>query len=76
MLLYMFDTELNFKKNSFRCYDNNNKYFISTRWIYSYIHTYFKSLRYNSKVHQQLEMLFIHHYTLSGKINQAKYCKC
>ena len=37
--------------------------------------TYFKSLRYNRKVYQQLEMLFIHHYTSSGKINQTKYCK-
>ena len=56
--------------------NNNNKSFISSQWTYTYIHTYFKSLRYNRKVHQHLEMLFIHHYTSSGKINQAKYCKC
>ena len=42
----------------------------------SVIHTYFKSLRYNRNVHQQLEISFIYHYTSSGKINQTKYCKC
>ena len=42
--------------------------------INTYIHTYI--LRYNRKVHPQLKMLFIHHYTSSGKINQTKDYKC
>ena len=60
----------------FRFNDNSNELFISSQLTYKYIHTYFRSLRYYRKVNQQLEMLFIHHYTSSGKINQAKYCKC
>ena len=36
--------------------NNNNKSFVSSQWTYTYIHIYFKSLRYNRKVHQQLEM--------------------
>ena len=55
-------------------HNDNNKSFISSQWTYTYIHTYFKSLRYNIKVHQQLEMLFIHHYSFSRKIDQARYC--
>ena len=51
--------------------NNNNKLFISSKWTYTYIHTYFNSLRYNREVHRQLEMLFIHLNTLSRKINQA-----
>ena len=54
----------------------NNKSFISSQWTYTYIHTYFKSLRYNRKASQQQEGLFIHHYTSSGKIIQNKYCNC
>ena len=59
-------------------YNNNNynKSFISSQWTYTCIHTYLKSLRYKRKVHQQLETLFIHHFTSSGKVNQTKYSKC
>ena len=53
-----------------------NRLFSHKGHIHTYIHTYFKSLRFNRKLHQHLEMLFIRHYTLSAKINQGKYYKC
>ena len=34
----------------------------------SLVHTYFKPIIYKIKAHQQLQMLFIHHYTSSGKL--------
>ena len=40
----------------------------------SFEHTYFKSWGYKIKVHQQLQILFIHHYPSSREINQTKYC--
>ena len=51
-------------------HNNNNKSFTSSQGRYTYIHTYSKSLRYNRKIHQQLEMLFVHHYTLGWLENQ------
>ena len=64
MFVYVFQLKhmnlkglINNSTNSFKLYnitctynnDNNNKSFISSQWTYTYIHTYFQSLRYNKK---------------------------
>ena len=51
--------------NEYKPTKSNNTLFCSL------VHTYCKSLRNKIKLHQQLQMLFIHHYTSSGKINQT-----
>ena len=46
-----------------------NKQTINTSFR-SLVHACFKSLRYKIKVHQQLQMFFIHHCTSSGKLTK------